>query len=87
MNIEILTSYFLKVLPMPLEKAELIAKTFTYKEVPKNTFLIEEGKICSISHFIEEGCARLYTHDTHGNDATTGIYSNQMFANDFYSFF
>ncbi len=32
--------------------------------LPKNTSLIEEGKICSISHFIEEGCARLYTHDT-----------------------
>ncbi len=87
MNKEILIDYFQKVLPMPSVKAELIANTFTYKEVSKNTFLIEEGKICNISHFIEEGCARLYTFDTKGNDVTTSIYSNQMFANDFYSFF
>ncbi len=63
MNKEILIDYFQKVLPMPSVKAELIANTFTYKEVSKNTFLIEEGKICNISHFIEEGCARLYTFE------------------------
>jgi CRP-like cAMP-binding protein len=87
MNIKLLKNYFQEVLPMASEKAELIANTFTYKEVPKNTFLIEVGKICNVSHFIEEGCARLYTFNTDGNDVTTGIYSNQMFANDFYSFF
>lgn len=87
MNKDILINYFQKVFPMPAEKAELIANTFTYKQVLKNTFLIEEGKICNISHFIEEGCMRLYTFDTKGNDVTTSIYSNQMFANDFYSFF
>jgi CRP-like cAMP-binding protein len=87
MNPQILINYFQKVLPMPIGTAEMIANTFTYKEVSKNTFLIEEGKICNISHFIEEGCARLYTYNTEGNDVTTNIYSSQMFANDFYSFF
>jgi CRP-like cAMP-binding protein len=87
MNPDKLTQYLQKVLPMPTEKAELIASTFQYKHVPKGTFLIEEGKICHTSHFIAEGCARMYTHDMDNNDITTMIYSNAMFANDFYSFF
>ncbi len=87
MNPEKLINYFQKVLPMPLEKAELIASTFHYKHVQKGTFLIEEGKICSTSHFIAEGCARIYTYDMNGNDITTMIFSNIIFANDFHSFF
>jgi CRP-like cAMP-binding protein len=87
MNPQILINYLQKVLPMPKEKAELIASTFHYKHVLKGTFLIEEGKICDTSHFIAEGCARMYTNDIDGNDITTMIFSNAMFANDFYSFF
>jgi CRP-like cAMP-binding protein len=87
MNLQILINYPQKVLPMPLEKAELIASTFHYKYVPKGTFLIEEGEICNTSHFIAEGFARMYTNDMDGNDVTTMIFSNAMFANDFYSFF
>ena len=87
MNPEILIQYLQKILPMSLEKAELIASTFHYKHVSKGTFLIEEGKICNTSHFIAVGCARMYTYDIDGNDATTMVFSNAMFANDFYSFF
>lgn len=84
---EILIQYLQKVLPMPIEKAEQIASTFHYKHVEKGTFLIEEGKICNTSHFIAKGCARMFTDDRDGNDVTTMIFSNAMFANDFYSFF
>lgn len=87
MKPEILIQYLQKVLPMPTEKAEQIASTFHYKHIPKGTFLIEEGKICNTSYFIADGCARMYTHDMDGNDITTMIFSNAMFANDFYSFF
>jgi CRP-like cAMP-binding protein len=87
MNPDKLIKYLQKTLPMPTERAELIASTFQYKQVPKGAFLIEEGKVCNTSHFIAEGCARMYTYDMDGNDITTMIYSNAMFANDFYSFF
>jgi CRP-like cAMP-binding protein len=87
MNPQPLINYLQKVLPMPTQKAELIASTFHYKHVHKGTFLIEEGKICNTSYFISEGCARMYTNDMDGNDITTMIFSNAMFANDFYSFF
>lgn len=73
---EKLVKYLQQVLPMPTEKAVQIAETFKFKFVPKNTFLIEEGKICSISHFIQEGYARMYTFDTEGKDVTTALYSN-----------
>jgi CRP-like cAMP-binding protein len=87
MNPEKLIQYLQKVLPMPSEKAELIVSTFQYLQVPKGSFLIEEGKVCKTSHFIAEGCARMYTYDRDGNDITTMIFSNAMFANDFHSFF
>jgi CRP-like cAMP-binding protein len=84
---EKLKNYLQQVLPMPIEKATQIAETFSIKEVTKNTFLIEEGKVCNTSHFIIDGFARMYTFDTNGNDVTTMIFSNSMFANDFTSFF
>jgi CRP-like cAMP-binding protein len=87
MTHSILVNYLQKTFPMPAEKAIQIAESFTEKIVPKNTFLIEEGKICNVSHFIAEGCARMYTFDTEGNDVTTMLFHNSMFANDFYSFF
>jgi CRP-like cAMP-binding protein len=87
MNSQILIQYLQKILPMPTEKAELIASTFQYKNLPKGTFLIEEGKICNTSYFIAAGCARMYTYDMDGDDITTMIFSNAMFANDFHSFF
>lgn len=87
MSQEKLVKYLQQVLPMPNEKAIQIAETFKPKLMPKNTFLIEEGKVCSTSHFIEKGYARMYTFDTEGKDVTTALYSNGMFANDFCSFF
>lgn len=87
MTSQILTQYLQKVLPMSSEKAELITSTFHYEHISKGTFLIEEGKVCETSHFIAEGCARMYTNNMDGNDITTMIFSNAMFANDFYSFF
>lgn len=87
MSQEKLVKYLQQVLPMPTDKAVQIAETFKSKFVAKNTFLIEEGKVCNISYFIEEGYARMYTFDTEGKDVTTALYSNCMFANDFYSFF
>jgi CRP-like cAMP-binding protein len=84
---ENLIQYLQKTLPMPFEKAIQIAETFQQRDIPKNIFMIEAGKVCSESHFIIEGCARMYTFDTNGNDVTTALYSKNMFANDFYSFF
>jgi CRP-like cAMP-binding protein len=87
MSQEKLIQYCQQVLPMPTDKAVQIAETFKVKYIPKNTFLIDEGKVCNTSHFIEEGYARMYTFDTQGKDITTMLFSNLMFANDFYSFF
>jgi CRP-like cAMP-binding protein len=84
---EKLKNYLQQVLPMPIEKATQIAETFSIKEVTKNTFLIEEGKVCNTSHFIVDGFARMHTYDTNGNDVTTMLFSSSMFANDFTSFF
>jgi CRP-like cAMP-binding protein len=53
----------------------------------KNSFLLEEGKMANHTHYLEEGFVRTYTHDSNGNDITTGLYPGNCFANDLSSFF
>jgi CRP-like cAMP-binding protein len=48
---------------------EQIALCLTYLEVPKNTLLLEEGKVCRHLYFVEEGLLRFYTWKE-GNDIT-----------------
>lgn len=87
MSKESLVNYIQEILPMPVDKAEYITTFFTQKCYTKNDFLLKEGKICIESHFIESGFLRSYVVDIDGNEVTTDFYGNNIFANDFLSFF
>ncbi|WP_064197279.1 MULTISPECIES: Crp/Fnr family transcriptional regulator [Emticicia] len=87
MSKESLVNYIQEILPMPVDKAEYIATFFSQKCYIKNDFLLKEGKICIESHFIESGFLRSYVVDVDGNEVTTDFYGNNIFANDFLSFF
>lgn len=75
------------ILPMPADKAILIAASFKERILQKNDFLLKEGQVCNESHFIEQGYLRSFTYDTTGKEVSTALYSPSMFANDFLSFF
>lgn len=87
MSKESLVNYIQEILPMPVDQAEYITTFFTQKCYIKNDFLLKEGKICIESHFIESGFLRSYVVDFDGNEVTTDFYGNNIFANDFLSFF
>ena len=75
------------ILPMPTEKAQEVAQHFTVKQIAKNDYILQEGKVCKESHFIEEGLLRAYVIDVEGGEVTTNFYGKNIFANDFLSFF
>ncbi len=82
-----LVQYIQKVLPMPLEKAELIASKFALKEFEKGDFLIKEGKISNTLYFLEEGCVRSYILDADGDEVTTAVFMQNTTVNNLISFF
>ncbi len=86
-NTEIFEKYIISLFPMPTEKANFFAKQFEPILLSKNEFLLKEGKISKVTHFLESGFIRSFTLDTNGNEVTTNIFSAPCFVNDFLSFF
>ncbi|WP_421824306.1 Crp/Fnr family transcriptional regulator [Flagellimonas oceanensis] len=43
---------------------------FEYAKVPKNTLILESGKVCNFEAYIISGCAREYFVDKKGNEHT-----------------
>lgn len=87
MNRKLLTSYFQKILPMPEEIAAQFSEILTFKEVEKSEILLQEGKVNTLTHFIEEGYIRSFVLDADGNEVTTELYGPSEFADNFLSFF
>lgn len=82
-----LIQFIQHVLPMSIEKAQQIGQHFELKQIKKNDYILQEGKVCKQSHFIEEGFLRAYAIDIEGDEVTTNFYGENIFANDFLSFF
>ena len=80
-------SFIQSAMPMPLEKAALIASQFERKTIAKHEYLLQEGKICNESYFLESGYARAFAFDPDGNDITFNIFAPTAFVNDVSSFF
>ena len=67
--------------------AEEIASLFSPKEIRKNEFLFNEGRICNDYYFLENGFIRAFAYDTEGNDVTTNFYSSCQVVFEVNSFF
>ncbi len=64
----------------------LIADQFEEKIIPKDDYLLIEGKV-SDYYFLSEGFLRVFTIDTDGNEVTTYFYSKNRIVFDAASFF
>ncbi|WP_217605780.1 Crp/Fnr family transcriptional regulator [Chitinophaga sp. GbtcB8] len=69
------------------EKAAEIAGHFTFREIPKNAFFLEEGKIANNYLFLEKGFMRVFAYDMDGNDVTTGFAAPRQVVLEVSSFF
>jgi CRP-like cAMP-binding protein len=48
---------------------------FAEKEIPRNHFHLKEGLVSNEYMVLESGFLRAFTHDTEGNEVTTGFYA------------
>lgn len=58
----------------------------TYKRVPKKTFLLQAGEVCSIEAFIIKGCARVYYVNEHGTEVILQLAIEGWWLSDIASF-
>ena len=82
-----LQEHLIKLNPMPMPKANLIASYFEKEVIGNGVFLIKEGKTSKKSYFLESGIVRSYIYDRNGDEITTRFYSSPDFLNDYLSFF
>ncbi|MEO5583025.1 MAG: Crp/Fnr family transcriptional regulator [Saprospiraceae bacterium] len=67
--------------------ANEIASTFCYKEINKNEFLLNEGKVSNEYFFLEHGFMRAYAFDVNGDEVTTNFYMDKQVVFEVSSFF
>ena len=84
---EFICEFILKTYPMSQEQLASVVEHFKPKEFLKNDFVLEEGKICQLYCFVEEGFMRAYTYDHKGNEVTTAVHSPSQIVCDLSSFF
>ncbi|MEL6718649.1 MAG: cyclic nucleotide-binding domain-containing protein, partial [Bacteroidota bacterium] len=82
-----LQQYLQSLIPMPTEKADLIAEHLKNTTFHKQEIFLREGQISRYSYFLEEGFIRCFTVDLEGNEVTTRIFSAPDFISDYLSFF
>ncbi len=75
------------IYPMSEEQRHSVVQYFKPRVFQKNEYLLEEGRVCQMYYFLEEGYVRAYTHDHHGNDVTTAFYSPNQIVCELSSFF
>ncbi|HUQ66908.1 MAG TPA: Crp/Fnr family transcriptional regulator [Flavitalea sp.] len=87
MNNEQLLRFLQSTKLVSLQTAEEISRSFTWKEIPKNTLFVKQGRISNEYLFLQNGFMRAFAYDTEGNDVTTGFYPGNGVVFEVSSFF
>lgn len=82
-----LLRFIQNILPIPTSIATEIVNHFKDISIPKNHYLVQEGKISNEYVFLLDGFIRSYTFDTEGNDITTNFYTKNQIVLEVSSFF
>jgi len=69
------------------DEKEHIKKQVTFRNVPKNTILVDLEQTAKEVFFINKGCLRFYYLTDEGNEITGFIFTENMFAGSHESFF
>ena len=68
-------------------QAAEIAKEFTPKEVGKNAYLLQAGRVSDDYYLLDSGFMRAFAYNTDGHDVTTGFYAGSQIVFEVASFF
>lgn len=87
MNRQSLIQFFLTSNLVANNIAEEIAAAFIYRQMSRNEYLLNEGRINDEYFFLERGFMRAFAHDTNGDEVTTNFYSSGQVVFEVFSFF
>ncbi len=83
--IETLIEFFENITPLTSEEKSTIRGELEIREVPRNTVLLNSGKVSTEFYFILKGCARLY-YLAGIEEKTAFFYTENMFVSSYESF-
>lgn len=82
---ESLIQYFNNYVTLTNDEINFIKDNTSIQRVPKNQFLLQEGKVAQAFYFIMEGSARLF-YVSKGEEKTAYFYTENMFVSSYQSF-
>ncbi|HSO87674.1 MAG TPA: Crp/Fnr family transcriptional regulator [Draconibacterium sp.] len=68
MNLEPLTSYFSKYIPLNEEEVAFLKTVVTEKNVKRRQLILKQGDVCLFNSFVVKGCFRMYMVDGNGKE-------------------
>jgi CRP-like cAMP-binding protein len=79
--------YIRTFLSIPGIDVEQVISFFEMAKLPKNEYLVEEGKVCRYLNFVESGVARFKKYEEDGSETTCFFMAENDFIGDPESFF
>lgn len=58
-----------------------------YREIPRKTFLLQEGEVCNFEAYVNKGCIRTYYIDEKGDEVTLQFAIEGWWVSDIASFY
>lgn len=81
-----INEYVRKCSPFSEEEIRLFNGLLQYKEIPRKTFLLQEGEICNFECYLNKGCIRNYYLDKKGDEVTLQFAIEGWWVSDIASF-
>jgi CRP-like cAMP-binding protein len=85
-SIELLLSYFDRLIPLTKEEKELVKDKFHHRLYRKRQYVLQEGNMCTYLNFVVRGCLRMYKIDDQGNTHILQFAAENYWINDLGSF-
>lgn len=81
-----INEYVRKCSPFSEEEIRVFNSLLQYKEIPRKTFLLQEGEICNFEYYLNKGCIRNYYLDEKGDEVTLQFAIEGWWVSDIASF-
>lgn len=65
---------------------DLFNALLQYKEIPRKTFLLQEGQVCNFEYYLNKGCIRNFYLDEQGDEVTLQFAIEGWWVSDIASF-
>jgi CRP-like cAMP-binding protein len=75
-----------KYCPFTNEELDHFNALLQYKEIPRKTFLLQEGEVCNFEAYVNKGCIRTYYIDEKGDEVTLQFAIEGWWVSDIASF-